>query len=109
MDISINSQESGYELTIEVSGRIDINTSAGLEKFINEKFLNVSYLKKLILDLAGVTYISSAGLRVIIATQKAVNKVQGVNRRSLVLKSPSDFCMQVFQTVGADSFLTIEA
>ena len=54
-------------LTIKLSGRLDTNTAPALEQVINEELTDVTLL---ILDLADLEYISSAGLRVILLAHK---------------------------------------
>ena len=55
------------ELLLTVEGRIDTHTSQELEDAINDEFEN---FESLTLDFADIEYISSAGLRVLISTQK---------------------------------------
>ena len=58
---------------------------------------------ELIMDMAKLEYISSAGLRVLLSTQKIMNK-QG----SLVIKSASDEVKEIFEVTGFSDILTIE-
>ena len=69
MDIS--KSYNGKELTMSVGGRIDTITSQELDKEINDEFGNFD---SLILDFADLEYISSAGLRVLISTQKKLKE-----------------------------------
>ena len=55
------------------------------------------------MDMAMLEYISSAGLRVLLSTQKIMNK-QG----SLVIKSASDEVKEIFEVTGFSDILTIE-
>ena len=57
---------------------------------------------ELVLDLSGVEYMSSAGLRVVLATQKMTGKTKRFS-----IKKPSNFCMQVFDATGMTGLLTI--
>lgn len=57
---------------------------------------------ELVLDFAKLEYISSAGLRVLLATQKVMNK-QG----SMVIKNVNEVIMDIFQITGFIDILTI--
>ena len=59
-------------VTIEIVGRLDTTTAPSLDKTINEDVIDV---KTLILDLKGLEYISSAGLRVLLGAQKKMQKL----------------------------------
>lgn len=89
-------------VTITVSGRIDIETSQILEASI-EKWLPSPAINKIILNLSAVEYISSAGIRVLLSAQKQLS-----NNHELIIKTPSMVCKQVFDITGADIFLKIE-
>ena len=85
---------------IEVSGRLDTITAPELEKAIAE---DIDGTKNLVLDIKGVEYISSAGLRVLLAAQKKMSKhgtMKVVNVREEV--------MEVFELTGFTDILTIE-
>ena len=58
---------------------------------------------ELTMDMAMLEYISSAGLRVLLSTQKIMNK-QG----SLVIKNASDEVKEIFEVTGFSDILTIE-
>ena len=69
MTIEINKNE--HEIIIAVCGRLDTVTAPVLEQRIGEIIIGV---KTLILDFEGLEYISSAGLRVLLGTQKKIQK-----------------------------------
>ena len=89
------------ELTMSVGGRIDTITSQELDKEINDEFGNFD---SLILDFADLEYISSAGLRVLISTQKKL-KSEDI---PFVIKNVNDVVNEIFRMSGFDKILKIE-
>ncbi len=63
----------------------------------------VGTVDEIILDLSKLIYISSAGLRVFIATQK---RMKGTGR--LVIKNVQSSVMEIFAVTGMEQVLTIE-
>ena len=98
MTIEIKRNEQG--LTIEVVGRLDTITAPVLEQRIGE---NISGVSNLILDFKGLEYISSAGLRVLLGTQKKMQK-SGVMK----LINVCEEVMEVMEMTGFVDILTIE-
>ena len=98
MDITKNFNEN--ELTLSVKGRIDTITSKDLDKEINDEIGN---FESLILDFTDLEYISSAGLRVLIATQK---KLKSENI-PFVIKNVDDSVKEIFRMSGFDKILKI--
>ncbi len=98
MDISKEMIEN--KLTVKVSGRLDTTTAPELEASLNESLEGVEALT---LDFAGLEYISSAGLRVLLATQKKMN-----GQGSLRLVGVCDVVMEVLELTGFTNILTIE-
>ncbi|MDR2829943.1 MAG: STAS domain-containing protein, partial [Methanobrevibacter sp.] len=60
-------------------------------------------INELIFDFEGLNYISSSGLRIILSTQKIMNK-QG----KMTLKNVNDFVMEVFDATSFTDILNIE-
>ena len=87
-------------LVIKLEGRLDTTTAPALENELNESLDGV---EQLILDMEGLEYISSAGLRVLLGAQKTMNK-QGSMK---VLHVNSDI-MEIFEITGFRDILTIE-
>lgn len=87
-------------LTIALSGRLDTNSSPALEAELKQ---SVSGVKELIFDFSEVEYISSAGLRILLAAQKVMNR-QG----SMKLVGVNADVMEVFEITGFSDILTIE-
>ena len=88
-------------LTLALEGRLDTNTAPELEKEISADL--TADVQSLILDLKDLEYISSAGLRVLLAAQKKMNK-QG----NMIVKNVNDMIMDVFEVTGFVDILTIE-
>lgn len=86
-------------LNVKIEGRLDTVTAPELEKEME----NLSDVKTLELDLIKLEYISSAGLRVLLALQKTMNK-QG----KMVIKNVCPEVLEVFEITGFSDILTIE-
>ena len=97
--MSINKISEGSRLTIVIEGRLDTNSSPKLEAELRQ---SVSGVTELVFDFSGVEYISSAGLRVLLAAQKVMNR-QG----SMRLVGVSAEVMEVFEITGFADILTI--
>lgn len=98
--MNINMSKEGKLLTIDLEGRLDTTTAPQLETCLKQ---NVGDCENLILDFAKLEYISSAGLRVLLAAQKVMNK-QG----KMVVKHVNNTIMEVFEITGFADILTIE-
>jgi len=88
------------KLIIRLDGRLDTNTAPKLEEELKKDLPNIT---ELVLDFEDLKYISSAGLRVILSTQKIMNK-QG----NLAIENVNDFVMEVFEATGFVNILTIK-
>ena len=91
---------SGETLTAEVKGILNTDTAPQLETEIKEIGAEI---KRLVLDFAGLEYISSAGLRVLLIAQKKMNK-QGV----MLVKNVNENVMSVLIMTGFSDILVIE-
>ena len=98
--MTIEKKINNDALTLIVSGRLDTQTAPELE---NELDSILSGLKELTFDMTNLEYVSSAGLRVILKAQKAMN-AQG----SMKLTGVNDSIMEVFDITGFLDILTIE-
>ena len=99
MDVA--KKQNGSELLLELSGSIDSTTSPELNNIINDSLGGVATL---ILDFKKIDYISSAGLRVLLATLKALNAKGG----KMIIRYPNQNVMDIFTMTGFDNILTIE-
>ena len=98
--MNITVDKNGENLTINVEGRIDANTSNEFMNKINE---NLEGAKNVVIDFEKVEYISSAGLRVLLSTEKTM-KGQG----KLTLIHVNDVVMEVLNITGFVDILNIE-
>ena len=98
--LNISKELEGNKLTVRLSGRLDTTTAPEFEAFIKENLESVS---ELVIDLAELEYISSAGLRVLLAAQKIMLK-QG----SMVVTNPNEVISEIFEVTGFTDILTIE-
>ena len=89
------------ELTLAVEGRIDTITSQELDKEITEELGNFD---SLIIDFTALEYISSAGLRVLIATQKKLK----ADNIPFIIRNVNDTVGEIFRMSGFDKILKIE-
>lgn len=85
---------------IEIAGRLDTTTAPALDKTISESVGNTT---NLVLDFKDLEYISSAGLRVLLAAQKKMQKVG-----SMRLINVCEEVMDVFEMTGFADILTID-
>ena len=98
MTISKERKESALSLALE--GRLDTVTAPELEKELKGSLDGVS---ELTLDFAGLEYISSAGLRVLLAAQKIMNR-QG----RMKVTNVNETIAEIFEVTGFSDILTLE-
>lgn len=99
--MTINKTLNGTELIVAIVGRLDTTTAPQLDEEINQSITGV---EKLVIDVAEMEYISSAGLRVLLSAHKKMTK-QG----SMVIRNVSEIVMDIFDVTGFSDILTIEA
>ena len=86
--------------TVILVGRLDTTTSPELESKLNEI---VPTTKELIFDFNGLEYISSAGLRVMLMSQKQMNA-----NGCMKVINVCDDVKEIFDMTGFSDILTIE-
>lgn len=99
MNITKNYNEK--ELTLSVEGRIDTITSQELDEEIQNEMGN---FESLIMNFADLEYISSAGLRVLISTQKKLK----ADNIPFTIRNVNDTISEIFRMSGFDKILKIE-
>ena len=98
--MNIVKKQSDDRLTIALEGRLDISTAQDLEQVVIGCLAGVA---DLVFDLEKLSYISSAGLRVLLLAQKKMNK-QG----SMKVIHVNEMIMEVFVNMGFSDIMTIE-
>ena len=98
--MTIEIKKNAAETIIEIVGRLDTITAPALDKTINE---DIGDAKNLVLDVKGMEYISSAGLRVLLGAQKNMQKIG-----SMKVKNVCAEVMDVFEMTGFADILVIE-
>ncbi|MCR5218106.1 STAS domain-containing protein [Treponema sp.] len=98
MKITQNIEDDTIEAL--VSGRLDTVTAPEAELILRGM---ADQCNQLILNLEDVSYISSAGLRVVLL----LLKIMTAAGKKMSVKKPSEFCRQVFAATGMDGILTI--
>lgn len=98
--MTIEKIANGGELTVILNGRLDTTTAPKLEAELKH---SVSGVTTLIFDFSGLEYLSSAGLRVLLAAQKVMNK-QG----EMIVRHVNETIAEIFEVTGFVDILTIE-
>ena len=98
--MELTTKKENTMLEISVSGRVDTATAPELEKAV---FENTDGITELVLDLKEMPYISSAGLRVLLKSEKAM-KAQG----KMTLINVNNDVMEILDMTGFSDILTIE-
>ena len=101
--MEIREDRAGGVLVVAPVGRIDSNTSDAFEKALLEHIAGGQ--KDVVIDLLGVEYISSAGLRVLLL---AANKLRPLSGK-LALCSLAKSVREVFELAGLTAVFTIDA
>lgn len=98
--MTINTTTEGKQVTVAFAGRLDTTTAPQLEAELSNV---LDGAEALILDMSALEYLSSAGLRVILAAHKRMSR-QG----SMVVRHVNATIMEVFEVTGFNDILTIE-
>lgn len=98
--MDINLEHAGTRLTVTVAGRLNTGTAPEFEEKLIPELKGV---EELIIDFADLDYISSAGLRIVLTSQKIMNR-QG----TMVIRNVKPEIYEVFEMTGFVDFLTIQ-
>ena len=98
--VTLTKFKANEQLTVLLEGRLDTTTAPLLEEELRS---NLDNIECLVLDMEKLEYLSSAGLRVVLAAQKRMSK-QG----QMLLKHVPEIIMEIFEVTGFVDILTIE-
>ena len=98
--MTIEKKLNGNELIMEIKRRLDTVTASELESSLKQSLAGI---ETLIFDLKDMEYISSAGLRVLLSTQKIMNA-----RGTMKIINVSETVAEVFEVTGFSDILNIE-
>ena len=99
--MKINKTQNGADLTVSLEGRLDTTTAPELEAALG----SLDGVTKLVFDMAKLEYVSSAGLRVLLAAQKKMEKSGG----DMAVVNVNEEIQEIFEVTGFDEVLNIEA
>ncbi len=99
--MEIKEESRGNVKVLGLRGRLDANSSPLVERQL-QALLDQGE-RRLVLDLSGLTYISSLGLRVFIAVAKSIQKVNG----KLALSGLNDHIYEIFKIAHFTSIFSI--
>lgn len=94
-------ETEGGRLTAYLNGDLNTITAPDLDEQLKA---HLSGISDLTIDFSGCEYVSSAGLRVLLSTHKAMLKNGGTMR----ITNIGDFIREVLENTGLDSVLNIE-
>jgi anti-sigma B factor antagonist len=98
MKIEVIDTQKGDIQLLRIEGRLDANFSLQLEDEVDR--LLEQKTRSIILDLSGVTYLSSSGLRVLLSINKETEGAGG-----LVLVNPRDVVKRIIEVAELEDFL----
>jgi anti-anti-sigma factor len=103
MDINVKKDNEGG-IIAELSGRLDTNSAPLLQRVFDD-MPEEDLRKAVVLDLAETTYVSSAGLRVLLLLQKKITAAGG----SLSVGNLCEQVREVFDMTGFSAILKVTA
>ncbi len=96
--MKIDFTKNGENLHIALDGRLDTISSSEFESFIQDNMVGVNAIE---INCENLSYVSSAGLRVLLSTHK---KIAGL----LTLTNVCELVMEVFEITGFVDVLNIK-
>ncbi len=97
--MEISQKRNDAQLTVTVSGRLDSSNADELEEAVS----SLDGISELIFDISALEYLSSAGLRILLVTQRKMNK-QG----KMIVRGANETVRDIFDVTGFSTILTLE-
>lgn len=97
--LEITKEKDGCRITISLVGRIDSMTSAKLEESLTGEF---DGMNEVVFDMSEVSYVSSAGLRVLLSARKAVS-----SDASFAIENASEDVRGIFEVTKLMQLLNV--
>ena len=98
--MKIEKNMNGETMEVALDGRLDTTTAPELEKELRDSLKNI---KELIFDFAGLEYVSSAGLRVLLIAQRSI----GYGGK-MIVRNANELIREVFEVTGFSDIVTVE-
>ena len=98
MEISIN---HGQELVVSLKGRLDTVTSVEFSDALSKEEIKENVV---IVEMKELEYISSAGLRALLALKKSLSS----QKKELEIHNLNPVCQEVFKVTGFNNILTVK-
>lgn len=98
--LDIKKNLEGSKLEFVLNGRLDTITAPQLEEEVKA---SIDEITDLVFDFTDLSYVSSAGLRVLLSAQKTMN-----GKGSMVVRNVSEEIQEIFDVTGFSDILTIE-
>ncbi len=99
--LQVNKETIGDELIAQIIGDLNVKTSPQFEEELTK---SIGGVKKLVLDFTNVEYISSAGLRVLLAMEKSMRRQNG----SMILRHVNPAVKEIIRLAGFLQVMHIE-
>jgi anti-anti-sigma factor len=99
--MEITHKEENGIVSIVIKGRLDADSSAEAEKVVKDALGGET--NRLLFNLRGLEYLSSAGLRVLLSAAKEMRRREG----KIVLCALNEFVKEIFEVSGFQSLIPI--
>lgn len=99
--VAVKQERKGSVLVLRISGRLDALSSEETERIVSKLIANGEH--RVLFDFTGVDYLSSAGMRMLLAAYKKLKVVSG----QMAVCSVGDGVMDILKMSGFDEILNV--